>query len=213
MRDVNMPYDKIRFEAYYEVNGVGQSGLSPTLRILRHNGNQWLNDVGPAWQATPVDIAMVEEESTEFPGLYSYTVPGATISRVTGALGYTARIDKNVDDDQEVVQAHVRDPANEVLAESLRPTTAWAGGTIGEALLRMLSLRQENQNTVYTGWNAAGEPNAGTVWIYETQGDAAADTGGVGGLPVGLASIGAYAFAVTFDGTLRITSYRSTKTA
>jgi hypothetical protein len=81
-----------------------------------------------------------------------------------------------------------------------------AAGTLGDYMMRMLGLRQQNNRVKYTAWNAGGVPTAGVVYIYATKADMDSDTGATGA-----ASTGSYTIAAAFDGSLRPTSYTSGK--
>jgi len=80
------------------------------------------------------------------------------------------------------------------------------GGTFGDGIRRILGLRQSNMRVVYTAWNAANVPTAGTVYIYDSKADADADVAGTG-----VGSTGSYAWSASFSGTLQPTMYSSTK--
>lgn len=207
MRTETQPYDRVRINAYYAVNGTPQTGLSPTVKVYRISDGNYLNGSN-TWQSAAVDLSMTEVDSTDLPGLYTFAVPSAAISRTAGAAGYFAEVDKAVanDNDRETVFVAVSDPQGDVLSADLQPTTAWATGSIGDALLRMLSLRQQNTNVTYTSFAANGEPTAGTVYIYPNKAAADADT-----TIAGTGSIGSYTFTAAYDASLRLTSYRSTR--
>lgn len=79
-----------------------------------------------------------------------------------------------------------------------------ASGSVGDAIRRMLGLRQHNVRAVNTAWNADGQPTAGLVLVYDSKVDLLADAD-----PWPLAT-GKYAFAATYDGSLRLTDYEST---
>jgi hypothetical protein len=80
-------------------------------------------------------------------------------------------------------------------------------GTFGDALIRMLGLRQHNMRIRYLTHNSAGIPESGVIYIYANAADCAADTNTTGAL-----SIGSYAFDATFDpNDLSPSTYRTVK--
>jgi len=81
-----------------------------------------------------------------------------------------------------------------------------AAGSFGEEFRRLLALRQQNMRVVYTAWSASNVPTAGTIYIYASQADMQADSGGTG-----VGSIGSYDFTATFNGSLQPTEYTSGK--
>lgn len=81
-----------------------------------------------------------------------------------------------------------------------------AAGTFGDQFRRMLSLRQQNVRVVYSAWNAAHVPTAGTIYIYPTKVAMDADAGGTG-----VGAFGSYEFGATFSADLEPTVYTSGK--
>ena len=79
-------------------------------------------------------------------------------------------------------------------------------GTFGDAVRRILCLRQENMRVVYTAWSATNVPTAGTVYIYDSKADLDADPSGSG-----TGATGSYSFDATFNGSLQPTMYSSGK--
>lgn len=96
-------------------------------------------------------------------------------------------------------------PPEVLFGHGLSPYTA--AGTVGNGIRRMLALRQDNTRVVYTAWNASRDPTAGYVLIYASKADLDADAD-----PWTLA-IGRYDWTATYDGSLRITGYKSGRTS
>ena len=115
----------------------------------------------------------------------------------------TTNISLAVDDVMYMTALTGLSPAD-VFDEPLLPNHM-VPGTVGDALLRMLGLRQHNMQIDYTGWNAAGTPNAGTIYIYGSKADLDADP-----TITGNNAIGKYQFTGTFDpATLKPLTYKS----
>lgn len=75
-------------------------------------------------------------------------------------------------------------------------TAHTVAGSFGDGFRRMLALRQENMRVVYTAWNAARVPTAGTIYLYPSKAALDADPTGTGA-----GSFGSYSFTATFDAT------------
>lgn len=56
------------------VNGQGKIGQTPVAVIKKHSTGEWLNDAKTAWQAGYNDIAMVEVDSVNLPGVYALDI-------------------------------------------------------------------------------------------------------------------------------------------
>tara|TARA_R110002126_G_scaffold43113_5_gene123818 strand:+ start:399 stop:1385 length:987 start_codon:yes stop_codon:yes gene_type:complete len=86
MRQETQHWDNIRIGVELVIAGVGQTGLSPTVRIRRTSDGQWWS--GAAWGGTATDVAMVETDVTDLPGFYSYAIPSGGLVYADGAEGY-----------------------------------------------------------------------------------------------------------------------------
>ena len=77
-------------------------------------------------------------------------------------------------------------------------------GSFGDALRRMLALRQHNMQVKYTAYNDAGVPTTGTVYIYP-------DATTLNNDPnvTGTGAIGSYSITSAFDANLKPTTYSS----
>lgn len=99
---------------------------------------------------------------------------------------------------------HRNDPTVDEMMEE--PMAAHdTDGTFGDGQRRMLGIRQQNTRIVNTAWNAGGLPTTGSVLIYDSSADLAADVD-----PWPLAT-GRYNFTATYDGSGRLTAYTSSK--
>lgn len=78
-------------------------------------------------------------------------------------------------------------------------------GSFGDGARRTLGLRQSNNRVIYDTWNANGDPSHGLVYIYDSKADLEAD------VSPWLLATGKYEFDATYDGSLRLTSYTSTR--
>lgn len=80
-------------------------------------------------------------------------------------------------------------------------------GTFGNAINRILRLRQENLRVVNTAWASNNQPTAGYVLIYASSADLTTDTG-----PGWALAKGRYDFTATYNGSLQLTEYESVRT-
>jgi hypothetical protein len=76
--------------------------------------------------------------------------------------------------------------------------------TFGDYIRRMLGIRQKHMRSVYSTFNGAGQPLTGIVLIYNTGVDLDNDTG-----PGWALATGRYDFTATYDGSGRLTEYKS----
>ena len=104
----------------------------------------------------------------------------------------------------ELADTAAAEIADKILDEPMSGHTT--AGTLGDYMIRMLSLRQQNNRVKYTAWNAAGVPTAGVVYIYASKTDMDNDAAGNG-----TGSIGSYTITAAFDASLRPTIYTSGK--
>ena len=74
-----------------------------------------------------------------------------------------------------------------------------APSTFGDYMRRMLGLRQKHVRTLYSTFNAAGQPLTGKVLIYDSGVDLNNDTG-----PGWALATGEYDFTATYDGSGRL---------
>ena len=114
--------------------------------------------------------------------------------------------------DELYVAASLVDPAVAFSAGAVwdeLQTAHTVAGSFGDGFRRMLALRQENMRVVYTAWNAARVPTAGTIYLYPDKAALDADPTGTGA-----GAFGTYEFAATFDSTtLEPQDYASGKLA
>jgi hypothetical protein len=78
-------------------------------------------------------------------------------------------------------------------------------GTFGDHMRRMLSLRQSNMRVVWDTYASNGQPSHGFAYIYNSKADLDADV-----TPFPLAT-GKYEITAAYDGSGRVTSYKSGK--
>ena len=179
MRFEKQVWDVIRFTMELVSAGTGITGKVPVVRIQRIGDSMWWD--GAAWGGVATDINMSEVDSTDLPGLYAYELPSAGPDPLDGAEGYYARVFEPTLVRTEFVRVHPDFSGND--------------------LYRVLLLRQQNMRVTNLTFHALGQPETGTVEIYEIAADATADTN----------VIGEYSFIATYDGSGRLTSYVSVK--
>jgi hypothetical protein len=179
MREVKQHADSIT--AYLEVVRAGSAigGLSPTCTIYRESDGQYWDAGGIAWVGAPVANPMI---AGPFTGTYKLTIPAPETTGadyVAGFPGYVVQVleaTRIITEHTHIVP--IRDFTEEMLDNAL---------SVYEALKRMLALRQDNMNILYTAWTTDGKPTDGTVWIYDSKAAADADT-----VPDGTGSTGEY---------------------
>ena len=110
--------------------GVGLTGLSPTLSIRRSIDDQWFNPTDETWGLFDGAIAMVEADSSMFPGRYYYDFdtnldPEESSLFVAYGFNYEPRIESSekifVGPDSARVSPRVCDVLGTVSDENLQP--------------------------------------------------------------------------------------------
>lgn len=182
--------------------GEANTGLTVTLTIQAvGNAMYW---TGAAWQAGATTVgAMTEVDATNFPGLYEYLMPAGGLGQSAAIAGYRYRIDENTVPYHEtgVLYPWTSRMLDELVAD--HQVTA----SIGEAIHRTHAARHSNTRVVYTAWNAAGRPTTGYLLVYLSKASLNADSD-----PWPLAT-GRYDFTLAYDGSGRLTSYKSERTS
>lgn len=104
----------------------------------------------------------------------------------------------------QLVATNRNDPTvDEIMEEPMGAHTTL--GTFGDDVNRILALRQSNVRVVYDTWNANGEPTHGYVYIYDSKSALEADSDPWAG------AVGSYEFDGTYDASLQLTEYTSTR--
>lgn len=109
----------------------------------------------------------------------------------------------------ELFVLHANDLTGDEIADEVldEPMSGHAvGGTLGDDMRRMLSLRQNNVRIVNATWSANGQPATGSIYIYDSAADLTTDTG-----PGWALATGRYDFTATYDGSGRLTDYISAR--
>lgn len=199
MREVSQHPSAITAYLEVVVAGSGIGGLAPTCRIQRDSDSMYWNNAGAIWQVPPVDIPMAAGPYT---GSYFYTIPPAfttgPVNYPIGLPGYLIEIKELTGPRTEIVHVSpIRDLGEELLDNAL---------SITEALKRMVSLRQDNVRVIYDTFTTDGKPTHGFVYVYDSKALLDGDTG-----PAYANAVGKYEYDATYDTSLRLEEYSSTR--
>lgn len=191
--------DPIHIAQDFSLIGAGIASLTVSVIVKRiSDGKYWS---GAAWQVGTATVSM--SAVTGITGLYEYSIAATAVDGADYALafpGYYVLITEPTTAFFDVVHVCPMVDLNQAtLANTL---------TVYDALRRMVAIRQDNMNVLYDAWTADGKPTHGTVWIYNSKTAADADT-----VPDGTGSSGEYEWTATYDGSLRIEGYKSTREA
>lgn len=190
-RHENQNADEVRFYVEVIEEGAPLTGLSPRLRIIRLSDNMEFDQFGgPSnyWQGFNEPVIMTEHG--DFPGLYEYVLPSDAIDFPEHFQGYLFYI-QNGDIDAEIEYP--------LFTEYGRVEVVFTG----ESMFRMIALRQKNMRLTNLTFHSSGQPETGTLTVYETAADASGDTN----------ALGTYDFTVTYNPDGTVASYVSTETS
>lgn len=71
--------------------GAGVISLGPSATIKRLSDGKWLNAASDAWEVNPVNNAMSETDSVNFPGRYEFDFD-QSLDTLSGHTGYIAKL-------------------------------------------------------------------------------------------------------------------------
>ena len=102
MRYELQPFPELRATLEMIAGGIPISGSTTvTAQIMRRSDGNFWN--GASWQATPFTLTTVPEV-TNFPGMYEYLVPGASLDYSAGLAGYIIRMADAPNNIMETIQ-------------------------------------------------------------------------------------------------------------
>lgn len=171
MRHETQHWDQIRALLEVVSAGEGLTGLAPTVSIARFSDGQWLQVGGTTWGPAPASLTMVELDSSNLPGVYSYAVNTSALTYANGSAGYICHIVEPDNYVRETVRIHVamsewdEDPAAHATA-----------GTMGRTLQVIQGLVQGNHRLKNPTYDAEGRMLTAQLVLYPTSADALADT-------------------------------------
>lgn len=122
MRQETQQRDRIRFTVEVTKNGVGRTGLVPTVLIKRILDGLYWN--GSSWQVGATTVNMGEVDATNEPGKYLYALPSDGIDSVLGADGYVGHIRETTYDLRENVEIDLVDIVPETALPSEEGTAS-----------------------------------------------------------------------------------------
>lgn len=171
MRHETQHWDQVRALLEVVSAGEGQTGLSPTVSIIRLSDGQWLQAGGMTWGASAVSLSMSELDAVNLPGIYSYTVNTAALTYTDGFAGYIFHIVEPVNYARETVRVHV------AMSEwDEDPTAHVTTGTMGKVLQTVQGLVQGNHRLKNPTYDSEGRMLTAELSIYPTSADALNDT-------------------------------------
>jgi len=171
MRHETQHWDQIQALLEVVSAGEGQTGLTPTVSVVRLSDGLWLQVGGLTWGGSPASLAMSEPDSANLPGVYSYTVNAAALSYSDGFAGYLFHIVEPVNYVRESVRVHV---AMSEWDES--PTSHATAGTMGRVLQTVQGLVQGNHRLKNPTYDSEGRMLTAELAVYPTSTDALNDT-------------------------------------
>ncbi len=182
MRHENQPWNAVQLTAEVSTGGTQHTGLTIEAVLQRADG-MWLQS-GGGWGGAPSTLTLAEVSAANLPGLYEFSVPIADLTLANGVGGYRAKLIENPKTNN--FEEHVR----------IETRTSVEG-------FRAASRLGQNYRIVYTSFNAAGAPTAGTAYLYADRTTALADTTP---FPNALEN---FPFTGTYDSENRVTEFVS----
>lgn len=85
---IRQKWNKIRGVLNLIPGGVGITGKTPTVAILRENDSNWLQNGGGSWGAGFATNDMTEVDATNLQGVYTFQIDAADIDVELGGDGY-----------------------------------------------------------------------------------------------------------------------------
>lgn len=189
---------RLRFATYL---GAGNTGLAPTIAILRVADGMWWS--GAAWAGAPVAIPMPEIDAVNMPGLYTYAIAPAGLDPALSDQGYRYVVLEGTLPYDEASFAYAFIPSS-VLQEPIIDNVS--AGNLADFLNRTLGTRHGNTRIIYTTFNSNDQPTTGAVLVYPDSTNLLADSD-----PWPLA-IARYDFTLAYDASNRVTEYVSQQT-
>lgn len=191
MRQETQHWQYIKLQVEIVDSGAGQTGLTVTGTLRRVSDGLYLQG-GGTWGASPANLTLTEVSAANAPGLYRYDVPTSSIDIGDDAESHPGWL------------AMITETTNSV-REFVHIVPSMGAGE----MFRMLGARQENMRFLPSAWHATSlQPTAGTVWVYPDSTTMLADA-----VPDGTGSIAEYLVVASYDGTGRLTGYRSANMA
>lgn len=171
MRHETQHWDQIRALLEVVSAGEGQTGLSPTVSIVRLSDGKWLQVGGLTWGVSAATLSMSEPDPVNLPGVYSYAVNAAALSYSAGFAGYVFHIVEPVNYVRETVRVQV------AMSEwDEDPAAHSASGTMGRVLQTVQGLVQGNHRLKNPTYDSEGRMLTAELSIYPTSADALNDT-------------------------------------
>lgn len=203
MRSEQQPWNRIRL--YLEIidyDGTGKTGLTVHAVVKRVNDGKWLQS-GGGWGNSPSTLTLTQIDSTNLPGAYGYSIATGDLDRAQGAYGYLVQFTETTMSLRETCHISQLLIPNDVLDADISDFSSLQAGSLGDAMWRMLHLRQENVRVVYTGFSNS-TPTSGTVYLYGSKAAKEADTDPWAG------ALASYDFTATVTNG-RVVEYGSTR--
>lgn len=171
MRQETQHWDQVRATLEIVVAGTGQTGLSPTVAILRLSDNLWLQAGGGSWGASIATNTLTEVSSSNLPGLYSYSIPSARLTYEDGYAGYLLKFSESTQFILEYATVHVeRSEWDEAVSDHV------SLGSAGLMLQAVHGLVQGNHRLKNPTYDSEGRMLTAELAVYPTSSDALADT-------------------------------------
>lgn len=193
MTSIPQPWNAITIP-FLPLDGVESLIGVPTIKIHRISDGAGLLSDEVSWggPADPLTMTLV---TITTPYYYAYEMNSAALDRTAGAQGYIAQI--NQGDNQLVAPLFIptiTPPWDRQLSEHT------AAGSFGDAVTRVLGLKNHNTRWVPSAWDSANRPTAGVIHAYDSASNYDADSAPYSGDK-------RYAVSATYDGDGKLTLY------